>query len=463
MVTEEQYAAVVAENAQLRQDKAELTTQLQTALGRIATLEARVAELEAKKTPPPSFVKANAPERPAKARTKRAAEHNHGRPRQEPTQVVEHAITHCPDCGSALGGVQLGRTRQVIELPPPPPVEIIEHRVRRGWCSACRCWREAPLDLRGQVLGSKGRIGVGLAALVAHLRTTLRLPVRSIQRYLADLHGLRLSVGALVRLLDQVAVAALPTVEQIRARVRQRAVVHADETSWREAGQNGYAWLLATPEGERYVEYHHSRAGAVINTLLGEEFTGVLVSDFYAGYNDTPGGQHQRCWVHLLRDVHALRDAYAADLTRQGLEVRSWVAAVLTLWQQIHRARAPGRLTPAQREAAAQRFLLDVQALGAHFVEQRDHPAHALAWRLWHFQHEVLTCVRRPDVPADNNAAERAIRPLVIMRKISGGTRSPAGSSTRMTLYSLVATALASRHNPLTACQQVLAGPLPQV
>ena len=67
-----------------------------------------MAELEAKKTPPPSFVKANAPERPAKARTKRAAEHNHGRPRQQPTQVVEHAITHCPDCGSALGGVQLG-------------------------------------------------------------------------------------------------------------------------------------------------------------------------------------------------------------------------------------------------------------------------------------------------------------------------------------------------------------------
>ena len=64
----------------------------------------------------------------------------------------------------------------------------------------------------------------------------------------------------------------------------------------------------------------------------------MLVSDFYAGYNDTPGGQHQRCWVHLLRDVHALRDAYAADLTRQGLEVRSWVAAVLTLWTST----APG-------------------------------------------------------------------------------------------------------------------------
>lgn len=460
MVTDEQYAAVVAENAQLR-------AQVQATLGRIATLEARVVELEAKKTPPPSFVKANVPERAAKTRMKRAAAHNHGRPRQEPTQRVEHVITHCPECGNALGGVQVGRTRQVIELPPPPPVEIVEHRVRRGWCSACRQWREAPLDLRGQVLGRQGRLGVGLAALVAHLRTALRLPLRTIQRYLADLHGLRISVGELVRLLQQVAEAASPTVEQIRARVRQRAVVHADETSWRESGRNGYAWLVATPEGERYVVYRPSRAGAVINELLGEAFGGVLVSDFYGGYNDTPGGQHQRCWVHLVRDLRALRDAFAADLTCRGMEVRAWVGAVLAVWRQIKRARAPGpagaRFTREQREMAAARLQLDLQALGAQFVEQRDHPCHALAWRLWHFQGELLTCVRRPEVPADNNAAERAIRPLVIMRKISGGTRSPAGSRTHMTLYSLVATALASGHNPLTACQQVLASPLPQV
>lgn len=454
MVTEAAYAAIVAE-------KQQLSDQLTAALARIAELERQVAALTAKKTPPPAFVKAKRAERPEKARAKRAAEANHARRREPPTRTVEHAITQCPACGDALGGVHVGRTRQVVDL-PPPPVEIVEHQVQRGWCSTCRAWREARLDLSGQVLG-RGRLGVGIATVVAHLRSVLRLPVRAIQTYLADVHGLRVSVGELVELLHRVAAHGAGAVATIRERVRARRVVHGDETPWREQGQNGYVWTLASREGERYFEYHHSRAGAVANGLLGEAFDGVLVSDFYAGYNDTPGGQHQRCWVHLLRDVHALRDAYAADLTRQGLEVRSWVAAVLTLWQQIHRARAPGRLTPAQREAAAQRFLLDVQALGAHFVEQRDHPAHALAWRLWHFQHEVLTCVRRPDVPADNNAAERAIRPLVIMRKISGGTRSPAGSSTRMTLYSLVATALASRHNPLTACQQVLAGPLPQV
>jgi transposase len=462
MVSDEQYAAVVAENSRLQQQVAALTAQLEAALRRIAVLEARIAELEAKKTPPPSFVKANAPARPPKARTKRAPEHNRARRREEPTQRVDHPLTHCPDCGGALGGMHVGRTRQVIELAPPPPVEIVEHQVQRGWCSVCQQWREAELDLSGQVLG-QGRVGVGVAALVAHLRTSLRLPLRSIQRYLAEVHGLRVSVGEVAELLHRVAAHGAPTLAQIRARVRTRAVVHADETGWREAGRNGYVWGLMTPEGERSFAYAHSRAGAVINDLLGEAFGGVLVTDFYGGYNDTPGGQHQRCWVHLLRDLRALGDASSQDETPQGRDVGRWVAAVRTLWQQIRRARASPADDPAQREARYQALLRQVQALGAQFVEQLGHPCRALAWRLWHFQGELLTCVRQPAVPPDNNTAERAIRPLVVARKISGGTRSPRGSQTRMALASLAATWSASGLQPLHEFRRLLQTPLPQI
>ena len=454
MVSEAVYAAVVAEQQHL-------STQLATALERIAELEAQVAALTAKKTPP-AFVKANRPARAAKARRKRAAEQNGARRRQTPTRTVEHAITHCPDCGNALGGVQVGRTRQVVDLPPPPPVEVIEHAVQRGWCSACQAWREARVDLSGQVLG-QGRLGVGIAALVAHLRTVLRLPIRAIQTYLSDLHGLRVSVGELVALLQRVAAQGADVVSAIRERVRGRRVVHGDETSWRENGQNGYTWVLASPEGERYFEYHHSRAGAVVNQMLGEDFRGVLVTDFYAGYNDTPGGQHQRCWVHLRRDLHQLGEAHAADLTPSGVEVRAWVDATQELAERVRAASTSPPADPAQREITYQALLLEVRTLGASFVDQREHPCHALAWRLWHFQGELLTCVRHPEVPADNNAAERAIRPLVVTRKISGGTRSPRGSQTRMALATLAHTWLASGLAPLDEFRRLLQGPLPQV
>jgi transposase len=456
------------EVAELREEKQALCGQVAQLLEQVATLtqrleqaQARIAALEATKTPPPSFVKASVPARPPKTRTKRAPEHNRGRRREAATRTVDHALSHCPDCGSALGGVHVGWTRQVIELPPPPPVEIIEHRMQRGWCSGCGKWCEATLDLRGQVLG-QGRLGVGVAALVAHLRTALRLPVRAIQQYLADLHGLRVSVGELVDLLHRVAAHSAPTLRQIRERVRGRAVVNADETSWREAGRNGYIWGLVTPEGERYFAYEHSRAGAVINDLLGESFGGVLVTDFYGGYNDTPGGQHQRCWVHLLRDVRALAET-AQVLSREGLETRAWTAAVTALWQRVRAASTSPPTDSAVREATYQTLLLEVQALGAQFLDQHGHPCRALSWRLWHFQGELLTCVRRPAVPADNNAAERAIRPLVIARKISGGTRSPRGSQTRMALTTLVATWRASGCDPLAEFRRLLQAPLPQV
>lgn len=449
MVTEEAYAALQAENATLR--------------AQLAQAVQRISELEAKKTPPPAFVKVNTPVAVTKReRKRRAATANHARRRDEPTVVERHPLTTCPDCGNRLGGVYVARHRHVVDLPPPPAVVITDHEIERGWCAQCHRWREAPLDLRGQAVG-QGRLGVGVASLVAYLRTTLRLPLRSIQRALSNLHGLRLSVGAVADLLRRVAQQGAATVTQIRDTARRRAVVHADETGWRENGQNGYAWLLATPEGERYVEYHHSRAGAVANDLLGEEFRGVLVSDFYGGYNDTPGGRHQRCWVHLLRDARSLRDAHGDDLSFQGRETRAWAAALLRLGKRVRRMAQRATATPTQRQTQYQRLLGELQDLGFQFSSTQEHPCKALAWRLRRFGEELLTCVAQSGVPPDNNFAERAIRPLVVTRKISGGTRSPAGSTTHMRLYSLAATWSAQGHNPLPQFRQMLQSPLPQL
>jgi len=450
MVTEEAYAALEAENGSLRHELAVAREELTRALQRIAALEA-------KKTPPASFVKANRPARVKAPRRQRAPEQNHARRREEPTARVLHPLVACPDCGGRLGGVHVGRRRQVVDLPLPAAVLVTEHQAQKGWCSACQKWHEARLDLTDEAVG-QGRLGVRVAALVAHLRTVLRLPIRSIQRYLADVHGLLISVGEVVNLLQRVAVQGAAAVEQIRDQARRRPVVHADETSWREAGHNGYAWLLATPEGERYVERHQSRAGAVANALLGEDFTGVLVTDFYAGYNDTPGGQHQRCWVHLLRDLQALGEAHLAHD-----ETQTWVTQVKAVFARIQTFRTTPPTADDPALPLVERLRQDLRTLGAQFVQARDHPCRPLAWRLWHFQHELLTCVSDPRVPPDNNAAERAIRPLVIARKISGGTRSARGSQTQMRLYSLAATWRAQGRHPLDEFRHLLQTPLPQV
>ncbi len=116
-------------------------------------------------------------------------------------------------------------------------------------------------------------------------------------------------------------------VEELRQQIRGSPVVNGDETGWRENGQNGYIWSFST-DRLRYFVYRKSRAGVVVKEVLGEEFEGVLVSDFYGGYN-THLGLHQRCWVHLLRDIHELKEKHAKD---QGL--RKWAAKVKAIYER---------------------------------------------------------------------------------------------------------------------------------
>ncbi len=148
-------------------------------------------------------------------------------------------------------------------------------------------------------------MGVRLISLIAYLRQVLRLPVHRIQVYLRTIHELRMSGGEIVELLHQLRKATAGVVDELKGQVRGSTIAHADETGWRENGRNGYIWGFFTPEEEavRYYEYDHSRGGAVVKRILGPQVKGHLVTDFYAGYNDI-AGKHQRCWPHLLRDLH---------------------------------------------------------------------------------------------------------------------------------------------------------------
>jgi transposase len=427
-----------------------MTKQLQVALEQIA-------ELEQRKPEPPSFVKPSRPQptEPKGPRKKRAAEHNTSRKRSQPTRTERHALEHCPDCSYRLSGESIDYTREVIELPPPQPVEVIEHQVIKRWCPHCETWHSPKLDLRGQVLG-QGRIGVRVASLVSYLRTMLRLPFRMIQSHLATLHNLQLSVGELVELTHDVRQQLQPQADQLKAAVQRSTVTHGDETSWRENGQNGYAWAFVTagPAAVRYFEYDRRRSHLVAQRILGADFRGWLVTDFYAAYNLIPG-PHQRCWVHLLRDLHDLKQEQTANP-----QVVQWVTDVRKLYDDAHTwLVAHPAPTLAERRTEYADLFTRACRLGEQYALTYDHPCCTLAKRLLRHQDELFQFVLVPGLPADNNLAERSIRPLVIMRKISGGSRSGKGTKTRLTLASLLHTWAARNLNPFIECLTALQQP----
>src|SRR5258708_13430623 len=121
MKAEETIASLEAKLKQALERLGEVTEHLRVA-------QARIAELEKQKTPPPAFVKANVKKPPAEekqARKKRDSKHNQARRRAVPTQIVEHRIVACPDCYRRLAGISLARRRQSIHIPVPPPPPVL--------------------------------------------------------------------------------------------------------------------------------------------------------------------------------------------------------------------------------------------------------------------------------------------------------------------------------------------------
>ena len=337
----------------------------------------------------------------------------------------------CPDCGTHLTGGWVQRTREVIEL-PVVPVQVTEQVCIARTCPVCRRRRVPTAQLDGAALGRQ-RLGVNpesssgqaLISRIATLREAGRLPIRSIQWYLRTVHQLCLSVRAIVSALHQTAQQAQPAVAAMVDRIRASPVVHADETGWRQNGNNGYVWTFSTPT-ERYF-LRRGRGKAVVDEALGESFSGVLVSDFYAAYHHYDGPK-QRCWAHLLRDIHDLVALYLKDAP-----LARWAAAVHRLYEEAKAFSHP----QAQRRRVAQLawerkllaichpFLADRLALQGRLCRRIERHIKNLPRTGYG---ELFVFVAEPDVPADNNAAEAA---CVIWSSAARSAAAPARSRAR--------------------------------
>jgi transposase len=424
----------------------------------VATLEARVRDLEQQvaqrdKDDPtrrmPGLKPASTPRRRKDGpRTHRP----HGFSRRvspAPTEVVAHAAPTCPSCQTPLSGGRERWRKEVLDLPAIAPVRVVHHVYLERTCPGCGRRVAPPRGTAADrgVLAGRDRLGREMLAQVAVWRTEFRLPIPLIAWGLRALHGLDLSEGAIVAALRRVATAGQPLVEQIRAAIRASPSVHADETGLREDGANGYLWGFSTPTERFYV--HGRRDKAMVDAVLGPAFAGVLSSDFYAAY-DHYDGPHQRCWVHLLRDVRALREQHAHDRVLQ-----QWATQVTGVYRRARRFRAA---RPEARQQAQRRFEGELLARCTPWLAapKEQVPQAVLCRRIARYLRELFTFVAEPVVPSDNNAAERSVRPVVIQRKISGGTRSPAGTDTFCTLATLFGTWRVRNLDPLVACRSML-------
>ena len=325
----------------------------------------------------------------------------------------------CPDCGTRLQAVGT-RSRAVIEL-VPARVERVIYRLPRQSCP--KCGREARARAPGVL--AKCLYSNGLLAYIAEQHYLWERPLCQLARQIGRPHG------SLLAALHRVAGLLEEIPKKLVAEYRRAQVKHADETGWRTDGQNGYAWLFATPRLSIF-RLRNSRAAQVAAEVLGDrQLPGTLVVDRYGAYNQAPCAL-QYCYAHLLRDTHD-----AAQQFPENPEVRAFVQALAPALAKAMGLRSRP-ISDAQFRRRATRLKNQIRAT---VNRPASHPA------IWKIQgifrdhaDRVYHWAADRRIPADNNLAERDLRPLVIARKISFGSQSPKGARTRETLMSVMQT-----------------------
>lgn len=356
----------------------------------VALLEAEVEMLRSmlsgggKGSSAAPFVRPNRKERREAERSERKKRKtSFARKRQTPTEVVEHAVDICPDCGKKLSDGWVHGRRQVIEI-PETPIRVIEHVLIARRCGVCGRRYIPKLDLSGQVVG-KGRLGIKLMSVIADMATNCRMPHRTIQRMLRGSYGLNISLGEISEVLHRVAERGKEVYNDLLWAIRRSPVVNADETGWREDGVNGYIWSFSTPE-VRYLRRDQSRAGRIVTETLGDEFSGVLVSDFYGAYNIYEGVK-QRCWVHLLRDLKALREKHPNNES-----VALWVGHVKSVYEDAKEA-SERNYTRMERCQLRQVFEARLLKLATPYRDAKNAPQKTLSKRIESFLGELFSFV----------------------------------------------------------------------
>jgi len=218
--------------------------------GQVETLQARVEQLEAenlrlRRGGGSQGELCLKPSRPAKEKKPRKQRQQcFVRRKEQADEVVRHTVERCPDCGRSLQGGWEHSRRQVIELVVQR--KVVDHVIWARRCGVCgKRWLPKMQSSETQVQG-KRRFGASVQGLVASLHIGCRMPVRMIRKVLWELGELWVSNGEIVKLLDGVRASAEPEIAALKERVRGAPAVCADETGWRENGENGYLWGFFT-------------------------------------------------------------------------------------------------------------------------------------------------------------------------------------------------------------------------
>ena len=421
---------------------------------RIAEQDMRIAELTAKVEGPPK-IDPSTPSGQRPIYTKPPAPQRKGKPGAKPGHVgarrpkpqridqrQEHRAEVCPDCGGPLRRCSATRTRTIEDILEDLKTVVTEHTVHRDFCPACKKHVEpvVPDALPNAAIGHRA------VALSSWLHYGVGVSLSQVQELLGGQFQTRWSAGGLVAAWQRMAEIFAPWYEQIGQQARHSAHLHADETGWRVNGVTWWLWCFANRHCCYYL-IDPSRGSPALEKFFAEAYDGVLITDFWAAYNAF-ATERQCCLVHLLRELEKVDQENPSPV---------WAAFAKMLRRLVRdgiRLRKRADFSPQRYASRIVRIDRRLHAMSEATYPDAD--ATRLAKRLRKHTDELFTFLDYPDVPFDNNLAERMIRPAVILRKISLANRSEKGAAVQAVLMSVYRTLKLRGRAPLATITSAL-------
>ena len=364
-----------------------------------------------------------------KNRTARKGAGNKAKPM--PDVVNNNPLNICPDCQTDLTAQPVVETvSRIVEdiLPVPEKTIVSQENQERKWCSTC----SKVVSSTSEAALPRSDIGLRALCLIAYLWVVSALSLPGIAALLNQFFCLCLSTAGLSRMMIRVAGIMAPVHAEILEDVKGGIIIFADETGWRVKGVLWWLWIFANKRAAYYWP-DQKRGSCVVQKILGDIFSGVLVTDAWYAYMKIVCIK-QTCLAHILRKIRKFRDAYPQYYS------------ILCFYRKLKRILTDGeRLQGSRQEIGEDVFLRRLGLLHARLSS-------LLAWKnpnpvlkeiIAKVERQaayILTFVEHEGVPNHNNYGEYIIKKGILKRKVSGGSMSEEGVKAYATLQSIAQT-----------------------
>jgi len=376
----------------------------------------------------------------------------------EPVRVAVEGC--CPDCGGVLSEA-VEEIVSTTDVPVEPRIEVRRYAAETRQCGQCgKSVRGQHPDIAaGQRGATAHRVGPRIKALAHVLHFAYGVPVRKTPAILKELTGVRLTQGAITQdAMKQADGVVGARYAQLRAAVREQAVMHTDDTGWRVAGRTAFLMAFVNPSLAVY-QIRNRHRNEEVRELVPGDFAGVLVCDRGKSYDaeELADVAQQKCLSHLLRNASEVAKKKTGRAKQFSLKLKDKLREALAL-----RAAKANLDTAQYRQRAAALNEELTHHLRKRILRDDDNQRLLNGVGAQQGRGNLLRFLQQEDVEATNNRAERALRPAVIARKVSHCSSNERGArafeaftsviqTLRTTTTSTIGSAFARLFAPTTA------------